>query len=29
MLPFAAVGEERLFMIDRLHGLEIGVRSLS
>jgi hypothetical protein len=29
MLPFAAVGEERLFMTDRLHGLEIGVRSLS
>ena len=29
MLPFAAVGEERLLMIDRLHGLEIGVRSIS
>lgn len=29
ILPFAAVGEERLLMTDSLHGLEIGVRSLS
>ena len=29
MMPFAAVGEERLMLTDRLHGLEIGVRSLS
>jgi len=29
MLPFAAVGEERLLVLDNLHGLEIAVRSLS
>lgn len=29
MVPFAAVGEERLLLMDRGNGLEIGVRSLS